>query len=279
MSNSFIYSFDIHLMSDKDANVPVAGYQVHASFLDLVGQIDPSLSARLHNEPGYRPYTLSPLSGGKIVGERVILRRGQPCRLRITLLDGGILWDALQTYFCTAGPIVMHLGEINFRLIEMIVTPRSNPLCLAGSSDWQTLLTIPAQSTITMHFCTATAFSLGSHEYYLFPEPSLLFGGLLRVWNKYAPEQMRKEKQIIRELTLGKHISVNACRLRHTYLHFPSYVQKGFVGQCTYQLRADQLLASHFTTLAALAYYAGAGYKTTMGMGQIRVKFGDRPYG
>ena len=161
----------------------------------------------------------------------------------------------------------------------MLVTPRVIPLHLAGSTDWQTLLTIPAQTTITMHFCTATAFSLGSHEYCLFPEPSLLFGGLLRVWNKYAPEQMRKEKQIIREYSLSKHIAVTSCRLRHAYLHFPSYVQKGFVGQCTYQLQADQLLASHLATLAAFAYYTGAGYKTTMGMGQVRVEFGDRQPG
>lgn len=222
MRNSSIYSVDIHLMSDKEATIPIAGYQVHGSFLDLVGQIDPSLSARLHDEPGYRPYTLSPLSGGVIMGEHVTLRKGQACRLRITLLDGGILWDALQTHFCTAGPIVVHLGEIDFWLIKMLITPRLNPLRLTGSTDWQTLFTIPAQSTITMHFRSATAFSLGSHEYCLFPEPGLLFGGLLRVWNKYAPEQMRIEKQIIRDSSLSEHIAVTACRLRHAYLHFPS---------------------------------------------------------
>jgi CRISPR-associated endoribonuclease Cas6 len=218
-------------------------------------------------------------SGGVFIGEHVTLRQGQICCLRITLLDGGILWDALQTHFCTAGPIVMHLGEIDFRLIKMLVTPKINPLGLAGSTDWQTLLATPAQPTITLYFCTSTAFSLGSHEYCLFPEPSLLFGGLLREWNKYAPEQMRKEKQIVQDSSLNEHIAVTACRLHHAYLHFPSYVQKGFVGQCTYQLRTDRLLASHLTTLAAFAYYAGVGYKTTMGMGQIRVKFGDRPYG
>ena len=114
MRNSSIYSVDIHLMPDKDATIPVAGYQVHGSFLELVGQIDPSLSVRLHDEPGYRPYTLSPLSGGLIMGEYVTLRKRQICHLRITLLDGGILWDALQTHFCTAGPIVMHLGESTF---------------------------------------------------------------------------------------------------------------------------------------------------------------------
>jgi CRISPR-associated endoribonuclease Cas6 len=276
MRNSSIYSVDIYLMPDKDATVPVAGYQIHGSFLDVVGQIDPSLSARLHDEPGYRPYTLSPLSGGVIMGEHVTLRKGRPCRLRITLFDGGILLDALQTHFGTAESIVMHLGGIDFRLIKMHVTPGLIPPRLAGSTDWQTLLTIPAQPTITMHFCTATAFSLGERQFCLFPEPSLVWGSLLRTWNRYAPVRMHMEKQTIQE-SLDWHIAVTACKLQHDFLHFPTYVQKGFVGHCTYHLNSDQELAKHLTTLSAFAQYAGVGYKTTMGMGQVYVEFGKTP--
>ena len=272
MGNGSIYSVDIHLMSDKDANIPVAGYQNHASFLDLVGQIDPSLSARLHNEPGYRPYTLSPLSGGMIMGERVTLRRGQPCRLRITLLDGGTIWSALQKYFQEAGTIYMHIGDANFRLVRMLITPKTGPMHLAGYTDWQTLANIPAQSSITMIFLTATAFSLGERQFCLFPEPTHVWGSLLRVWNRYAPEHMHIERQAIQE-SLGKHIAMTACALCHAFLHFPNYVQKGFVGRCTYRLNTEQPQATHLTTLAAFAQYAGVGYKTTMGMGQVRVEF------
>ncbi len=84
------------------------------------------------------------------------------------------------------------------------------------------------------------------------------------------------EKQAIQE-SLGKHIAVTACKLHHDLLHFPNYVQKGFVGHCTYHLNVDQELAKHLTTLAAFAQYAGVGYKTTMGMGQVYVEFGNPP--
>ena len=276
MGNDSIYSVDIHLMSDKDANIPVAGYQIHASFLDLVGQIDPSLSVRLHNEPGYRPYTLSPVSGGMIMGERVTLRRGQPCPLRITLLDGGTIWSALQRYFQEAGTIYMHIGDANFRLLRMLITPGTGPMQLAGYTNWQTLANIPAQSSITMIFLTATTFSLGERQFCLFPEPTHVWGSLLRVWNRFTPEHMHIERHAIQE-SFGKHVSVSACVLHYAYLHFPTYVQKGFLGRCSYQIDADLMQATQLASLAAFARYAGVGYKTTMGMGQVRVAFTVEP--
>src|SRR5437763_14348606 len=99
VKNSTVYAVDFQLLPNKNTTISTwTGHLVHASVLTLVGQIDPSLSARLHNQPGYRPYTVSPLIGGAIVGEGAALRRGAPCHLRITLLDGGVLWDALQTH-------------------------------------------------------------------------------------------------------------------------------------------------------------------------------------
>jgi len=67
--------------------------------------------------------------------------------------------------------------------------------------------------------------------------------------------------------------------LLHAFLHFPNYVQKGFEERCTYQLSADQQQVSKLTSLAAFAHYAGVGYKTSMGMGQVRVEFGNGPPG
>jgi CRISPR-associated endoribonuclease Cas6 len=269
-----VYSIIFELISIKDVTIPVSmETKLHASFLNLVGQFNPALSARMHDEPGYRPYTISPISGGKTVGDRKNLRGGQPCHLRITLLDGGALWDALQVYFHEAEPIYMHLDNTDFRLVRMFIAPTTDSSSWAGSATWQKLAALPAQPTITMHFATATAFSLGERQFCLFPEPSLVWGSLVRTWNRYAPVQVHMEKQAIQE-SLGRHIAVTACKLHHDFLHFPTYVQKGFVGRCTYQLNAEPQPAKHLTTLAAFAQYAGVGYKTTMGMGQVYVEFG-----
>src|SRR5262249_96871 len=144
-----------------------------------------------------------------------------------------------------------------------------------GLTDWQTLTTFSAQRTMTMHFWSPTAFSLNKRQFGLFPEPALVWGSLLRDWNSYAPDHMKMDKQVIRAPT-DKHIAVSGCKLHSEFLRFGGYVQKGFVGQCTYHVSADEPLAAHLTTLASFALYSGVGYKTTMGMGQVRVEF-DTP--
>ena len=275
MKNESVHSVEFHLLATNDATLPASmGTQVQASFLNLFSKFDGALSTRLHDEPGYRPYTVSPIRGGKLSGDTVTLRRGQSCQLRVTLLDGGTLWNALQIYFQEAGPISLRLCNTDFQLTRMLVIPTSDPTGWADSTDWHTLANLPAQSIITMHFETATAFSMNKHQFCLFPEPGLVWASLLRVWNRYAPERMHIEQQTIRE-SIGKHVAVTACALRHAYLHFPEYAQKGFVGHCTYRLSADLSLTAQLTSLAAFARYSGVGYKTTMGMGQVRVEFGE----
>ena len=48
------------LQSENDAIVSRAmNHQTHAMVLNLVRQFNSNLSARLHDEPGYRPFTVS----------------------------------------------------------------------------------------------------------------------------------------------------------------------------------------------------------------------------
>ena len=270
-----LYSILLTLSARHFATIPrTTGHLAHALFLNLVKQFDPALSSRLHDEPGYRPYTISPLSGGTRAGDHIVLRHGQPCHLRITLLDGGMLWQALQTHYLESGPVHVRLGEANLQLARMLSTPTADPKNRVSSTTWQSLVTLPAERTITMYFSTPTAFSLSERQFGLFPEPPLIWESLLRSWNRYAPESMRIEKQVIRE-ALSNQIAVTACALRTAFLHFPTSVQKGFTGRCTYQLRTEELLAARLTSLAALAKYSGIGSKTTMGMGQVHVTFGE----
>jgi CRISPR-associated endoribonuclease Cas6 len=198
-----LYSILLEFVVRHAAAIPVTmGQLTHALFLNLVKQFDPALSTRLHDEPAYRPYTISPLSGGTKVGERFRLHHGQLCYLRITLLDGGALWHALQRYFLEAGPIGLHLGDANLQLTRMLSTPHTDLADRAGSTDWQTLVTLPAQRTITLYFSSPTAFSLCERQFALFLEPPLVWESLLRIWNRYAPAHMYMEKQVIREARL-----------------------------------------------------------------------------
>lgn len=270
-----MHSVILVLQSENDATFSrTMNHQTHALVLNLVRQFNSSLSARLHDEPGYRPFTVSSLRGLAVSGEHLLLLHDRPCYLRITLLDDGSLWQQLSTHFLESGPIYIQLGHVVLRLTRLLSTPDNDPTSWVCTTDWQTLFTLPKIQSLTMHFASPTAFSWGSRHFVIFPEPFLLWESLLHTWNRYAPESYRFERKGFRE-SLLKNVSVTKCSLRTKTLFFPNYTQKGFVGNCSYSFKAPDDDAALLTTLAAFAFYAGIGYKTTMGMGQVRVTFDD----
>lgn len=273
-----LYSVTLEFVAMQHTMAPVTiGRQVHALFLNLVKQCDPALSTRLHNEPGYRPFTVSPLYRDASTGKRLEQRREQCYYLRVTFLDGGTLWECLQRHFLEASPIYASLNSTALRLNRMLTTSAADPLGWADSTDWSTLVVSPPlQHSFTIHFNSPTAFSLGEHQFDLLPEPRFVWGSLLRSWNRYAPACFTIDRQRLQSF-LTRHITVTACALRTQTLFFSSYRQKGFVGRCTYLVEEDQPSATDLASLTAFAPYAGIGYQTTMGMGQVTVRFASSP--
>ena len=73
-----------------ETTIPLTnGHLTQALMLNLIRQFDPELSACLHDEPGYRPYTVSHLSGVAQSATGIALQREQRCHIRLPLLDGG----------------------------------------------------------------------------------------------------------------------------------------------------------------------------------------------
>jgi CRISPR-associated endoribonuclease Cas6 len=274
MSQNYLYSIILELSPIANATLPATmGHQAHALFLDLINQVDPVLAARLHDESTYRPFTISPIQGAKQQDKQLRLEAGKVYRWRITLLDGGSLWQCLSQRFLEAPKMgLLELGKVTFILSHVISTSSTDATGWAGYTDWQTLANTPAQRTITMRFDSPTAFSLGDRRFAFFPEPILLWDSLLRTWNHYAPACLHMDKQAIRDFVKNT-VEVSDYDLHTTTLYFPKYSQKGFLGTCTYQVKTGDEYVSQVTALANFSRYAGVGYKTTMGMGQARMEF------
>jgi len=269
---NYLYSVVLELSATNTATIPATmGHQAHALFLNMIRQVDPDLSARLHEEPGYRPFTVSPLSGGQIQGKNISLQAGQACRLRITLLDGGKLWQCLSTSFLEAGPITLRLDAAEFVLHRMLSTPSADTTGWAGFTDWQTLSATPARRSITLHFASPTSFNVGDRHFALFPQSIFVWDSLMRVWNTYAPPVLQLDKATLRDFITEK-VVVNDYNLHTSTLHFPAHPQKGFTGTCNYLMRGEGECTGRVAVLAEFARYAGVGYKTTMGMGQVRTE-------
>jgi CRISPR-associated endoribonuclease Cas6 len=275
---SLLYSVVLELTALNPAVIPATmGHQAHALFLDLVRQVDLSLAARLHDEPNYRPFTVSPLSGGHFEGATLVLRSGQSCRLRFTLLDGGPLWQTLTQRFLATPALTLRLGNAQFRLERMLTTPKSDPDGWAGFTDWTSLAAIPARMTFQFRFVSPTAFSRNDgneKRFLLFPEPVELWASLRRSWNLYAPEGLRLDKPTWLDLQkfIEQRVLVTDYELQTATLYFPNYLQKGFTGFCGYKVSGSEAINSlqvaQLTALAEYSLYCGTGYKTTMGMGQ-----------
>src|SRR5579883_3005299 len=97
MISNLLYSLVLELRARTTVDLPgVTGHQVHALFLNLIRRVEPDLATRLHDDPEYRPFTVSPLLSAQKNRSPDFLSQGQRCRLRLTLLDGGEIWHHLN---------------------------------------------------------------------------------------------------------------------------------------------------------------------------------------
>jgi CRISPR-associated endoribonuclease Cas6 len=246
------------------------GHLIHAMFHRLLTRIDPTLSTRLHQAGIHRPFTLSSLLGGHREAHQVIISEGSTYQIRITLLDSGYLWHCLSTLFLEGGPCTVRVGEATLLLTRLLSTRASDTTGWVGTTTWQELVSLSPRREITLSFASPTAFHITKHAFALVPEPLLVWGSLIRTWNSFAPASLFLSQAAVLRESIARGITVLQCDLATHTLQYPKYTQKGFMGVCTYRLPEEEKQATQLTCLAAFARFAGVGYKTTMGMGQVR---------
>ena len=111
--------------------------------------------------------------------------------------------------------------------------------------------------------------------------PQYIFPGLARRWQELAPPGLADMVQTERleQYIEDEGIVINNYDLKPHHVYFTKHMQLGFVGMCKYDLRgpdeqvteeAPLTVRQQILLLAQLAFYCGVGYKTAMGMGQVR---------
>jgi CRISPR-associated endoribonuclease Cas6 len=338
-----LYALMLKLRPQSAGNLlPNAGHLAHAALLHWFAQVDPALSAWLHEPHAKRPFTCSSLwfpnerevALAQRENRRLPIVPGQVYWLRLTLLRD-TLFETLTTRFFqpVARPASeqgqrgldlpsMRLGGMSFEISELVALPRDagdqhpGSISWAGYSSYERLveqarsldLASPAAQQIGLEFRSPTAFSDGQTAWgkrmHLFPDADRVFDRLARVWNEWAPASLALDAQAIQSYTRAW-VAVAYHALETRLFHFDRYAQVGFTGQCIYRLmdvrprartgkaalqatgQPDGTLpggsklppgsvgagltpAQALHLLAAFAFYAGAGQKTAMGMGQAR---------
>ncbi|GAB4212835.1 MAG: hypothetical protein OHK0022_49190 [Roseiflexaceae bacterium] len=252
------------------------GHQVQALFLDLVAQVDPALAERLHAAAPAKPYTVATLAPvAPPDGGRARLRAGAPIVLRVTLLDAALFQPLTRALLAQGSRPALRLGSLALTLAEACCTPGSHPWAGFGSFDELRAQAHPAGG-IDWHFAAPAAFSNGEdaglRRVGLFPDPSAVFGSLLRRWNALAP--MPLDPALVERA--AAQAVVSGYDLRSTVFHLGQATQVGFVGRCRYELRGEPVGRAALALLAGAAFYLGVGMKTARGMGLCRANLTQR---
>jgi CRISPR-associated endoribonuclease Cas6 len=247
------------------------GQWANAAFYGILHQVDPTLAEGLHQWNGRKPFTVSSLGGlPRGDGQLIELRAGWECWLRVTTLGETIFQTFIQRFIQGGARPQLQLGPLAFAVAEVLTTPGAHPWSGYAEATQLRAGAEPA-ARLTLEFASPTGFNLGSApgslHYELFPHPRLVFGSLATKWRACISPDL--EVDYVEDLAAETRVS--DYRLQTQTLKWKGRVQKGFTGRCTYDLR--QLAADEQRLLAALAdfaFYAGAGGKTTQGMGQCR---------
>ncbi len=265
-----LFALVLRLAAAADGELPARfGYQAQALFLDLVRQVDPALTERLHASAPAKPYTVAALGPpAPPDGARARLRAGAPVALRVTLLDAALFQPLTRALLAQGARPALRLGGLALALSEARCTPGSDPWAGFGSFAELRAQARPAD-WIDWQFVAPTAFGNGEdagRRVGLFPDPPAVFGSLLRRWNALAPAPLDPalvERAAAQAVVCGY-------ELRSTLFHLGKAAQLGFVGRCRYELRGDEAGRAALTLLAGAAFFLGVGMKTARGMGLCR---------
>lgn len=284
-----------------------SGELVHGAWLEWIAAAAPDVAAMLHDGNKRRLFTCSgvqfPLPEERVrTAERenthLPLSPEKTYQVRVTLLLGELfpLFYNTLLHFNMAelgakkAPFML-IGKQAF-LLEEVVADRDDSGKWTGFTSFAELVEKAKEQArrlewLTLEFASLTTFNwlnMADKTYGNFfarlPLPQYVFPSLARRWQALAPPELAGVVQLerIERYVQADGALIEDYSLRPHRVHFSDHPQRGFVGSCTYFLRGqDEATAGsplsirqQLQMLAQMAFYTGIGYKTAMGMGQVR---------
>lgn len=251
------------------------GELAHAAFYAVVQAVDPVLSAQMHAAQERSAFSLSPLYGywQSQHDRRIHVNQGQPGWLRLGLLDERLFAIFMQHLLTNSHPTI-RLGGLPFAITGVLGTPGSHPW--VGYTTLDDLRALDATPTYwTLEFASPTAIRWGeanntSRRVEIFPQPRMAIAGLRSRWDRLTGDAWGRafEEWVERNVIVSR---IWHWQTQSFVFQKQSYV--GGLGRLDYRLLDDSHVAntSHLNRLFHLAFYTGIGYKTTHGLGQVRI--------
>jgi CRISPR-associated endoribonuclease Cas6 len=258
-------SFVIALRIEADLALPGHGGEaLHGLLFEVLRRHDASFAERLHHEVD-KPFSLSGVLTEHPKREgRLHIRADGRIEFRLGLLTDEIIEHALAAFGSLAmSGAPVRFGSASARVEGIAFQPGTHPLVC--STTYPALLRQASQeSQVTLQFLSPTSFRAGDVQDIL-PKPERIFGSLFEAWQAFAAVPF--DPALAQVFAL---IRVSAYELRTELIHFAHYKVIGFKGRVTftYPREVEAPTRQALNALADFAFFAGVGYKTTMGLGQ-----------
>ena len=269
-----LLSWVISLQPAEAVSTPTnLGRAAHAWFLEQVRRADADLAQELHQGHGLRPFAISNLWPlGSQQKTKITLSPAKNYTLRVTSFSPQ-LSALLREQIIPHPPQALTLGPAAMQVTDS--TTDSSKHSWAGKDTFEELvqrhtLESTAPPRVSLRFFSPTLFRSEDKDIPL-PLPGLVFGGLLDKWNAFAPIEVHQGVRRFAQECLA----VSRYQLETQLLRFGADGARGAVagcvGRCTYAILVhDKYWMRLIHLLAAFAFYAGVGRRTTMGLGQTR---------
>jgi CRISPR-associated endoribonuclease Cas6 len=253
---------------------------LRAALFDFIRRGEPQLAENLRSANRQKPFTVGWIDGG-VEGPDGELHfgAGASAQWRFTLLGQPLFESLVQR--CAADQARPHLrfGAVSFAIEDVFIDPRRHDA--SGMIPLETLadaFSDPSRLTrsLTLNFITPTVYKFGEHpdekfpRWQLFPAPRLVFSVLRKGWEALGGAQPGDEYDDWAEthlFPLEYQLQTFAVTLRE---HRRRIDVPGFVGAVTYTCLGDARYLGLTHALARFAFWRGAGYQTTCGLGQVR---------
>ena len=202
-------------------------------------------------------------------GEAVHRQGETPVTQHLYEEDGETLWrvhlldytkdDAVSAVLDNLRALPLHTGALGVTLLESAIVTADD---LA-----QAALEIGPQRYYSFRFLSPTAFRQAG-RYVVLPDKELILQSLFNKWNAAFPSCPLEDKDVLRMLGEGIHIS--DYRLRTTRFSIKDTKIPGFTGELTMDIRLPAPVMRIWNLLAAFLEYSGVGIKTALGMGGVK---------
>ena len=276
-----LHALVVKLTAQEGGSLPGSvGELANAAFYAAIQAVDPELSARMHEADERSAFSLSPLYGywQSPQDGNIRVSAGQPGWLRVCLLEPE-LFAAFTTHLLTSARPTIRLGGVQFAITEALGNPASHPW--AGFTTLADLRRLPVAERWTLEFESPTAIRWGkadngSRRVEIFPLPRMAIAGLRSRWDKWTGESWGRdfEEWVERNVVIERVWKWQTERFVYRGQNYT-----GGVGKLSWRLldNRDSERASHLNRLLHLAFYTGIGYKTTHGLGQVRLLASTTP--